>query len=74
MTPEEMILTLRICGNHPEYESFTCEDCPWAPHCDNDGGGAGLSLRAAHIIQELMEENEKLKAAARALDAILEGT
>lgn len=61
MTPAEMILTLRICGNHPKYEGFTCKDCPWLMNCDHDGGGRELSLRAADIIADLMKEVEALK-------------
>ena len=60
MTPAEMVLTLRICGNHPKYDSFTCKDCPWIQNCDHDGGGAELSLRAADIIENLLKEVERL--------------
>ena len=45
MTPEEIILTLRICGEHPKYKDFTCRDCPWIQNCDHDGGGRELNLR-----------------------------
>ena len=70
MTPEEMILTLRICGNHPKYKDFTCKDCPWLLNCDHDGGGAELSLRAADIIEKLQQENAKLRKARETLNAI----
>ena len=60
MTPQEMILTLRICGNHPKYDDFSCGDCPWKENCERDGGGADLSLRAADIIEKLLRQNELL--------------
>lgn len=71
MTPAEMVLTLRICGNHPKYDSFTCKDCPWILNCDHDGGGAELSLRAADIIENLLKEVERLKKYEQAIDQIL---
>ena len=71
MTPAEMVLTLRICGNHPKYDSFTCKDCPWIQNCDHDGGGAELSLRAADIIENLLKEVERLKKYEQAIDQIL---
>ena len=71
MTPAEMVLTLRICGNHPKYDSFTCKDCPWIQNCDHDGGGAELSLRAADIIENLLKEVERLKKYEQAIDQIM---
>ena len=67
MTPEEMILTLRICGEHPKYKDCTCRDCPWIQNCDHDGGGAELSLRAADIIEQLLRENTELRKKSKRL-------
>lgn len=72
MTPEQMILTFRICGNHPKYKDFTCKDCPWIQNCDHDGGGAELSLRAADIIEKLMSENKELRRDSEALAAAMD--
>ena len=71
MTPEELILTFRICGNHPKYKDFTCKDCPWIQNCDHDGGGAELSLRAADIIEKLLSENAELRRDSEAMSAAL---
>ena len=74
MTPEEMILTLRICGNHPEYLRLTCRECPGLEQCE--ANATMPDLVAADVIQNLMEENrklteenEKLKASERAFNA-----
>ena len=72
MTPEQMILTFRICGNHPKYKDFTCKDCPWIQNCDHDGGGAELSLRAADIIEKLLSENKELQRDSEALAAAMD--
>lgn len=71
MTPEELILTFRICGNHPKYKDFTCKDCPWILNCDHDGGGAEPILRAADIIEKLLRENKELRRNSEALSAAL---
>ena len=67
-----MILTFRICGNHPKYKDFTCKDCPWIQNCDHDGGGAELSLRAADIIEKLLSENKELRRDSEALTAAMD--
>lgn len=72
MTPEQMILTFRICGNHPKYKDFTCKDCPWIQNCDHDGGGAELSLRAADIIEKLLSENAELRRDSGTLAAAMD--
>ncbi len=53
MTPEEMIKTLRICGNHPSLIKLTCADCPYVDRCEADKGGASLLLMAAEMIEAL---------------------
>ena len=53
MTPEEMIKTLRICGNHPSLIKLTCADCPYVDRCEADKGGASLLLMAAELIEAL---------------------
>ena len=64
MTPEEMIKTLRICGNHPSTIKLTCADCPYEKTCalDDNYGSAPLMQVAADVIEQLMKE----LAAARA--------
>lgn len=56
MTPEEMIKTLRICGNHPSLIKLTCADCPYVDRCEADSGGASLMLMAAEMIEALISE------------------
>lgn len=72
MTPEEILLTLRICGEHPKYKDFTCRDCPWIQNCDHDGGGRELNLRVADTIEQLLRENKELRRDSEALTAALD--
>lgn len=53
MTAEELVLTLRICGNDPRAEQMKCKDCPNLLHCENDPGNGQLLRMAADMIEAL---------------------
>lgn len=55
MTPEEMIKTLRICGNHPSLLHLRCGDCPYYDKCEGGKGSASLLLMAAEMIEALTD-------------------
>lgn len=78
MTHEELITTLRICGNHPSMDGKSCGDCPYEKLCDPKDT-VTLDLMAASAIEKLLEEKkewlkerEDLKRYEKALEAILE--
>lgn len=64
MKASEMVMALRICGNHPSMKGKTCEDCPFGEQCCESNGGARMSLEAADIIEELMKELAKARVGA----------
>lgn len=54
MKPEEIILALKICGNHLAAKDLSCDECPNKDNCmtENDR----LLIEAAELIEKLMEE------------------
>ena len=70
MEPNDMIKALRICGNHPTMEGYSCLDCPYCENCD-PRDYARLDLMAADTIEKLLAEVERLKPYEQAIDQIL---
>lgn len=70
MTPEDMVTALRICGNHPTMEGYTCLDCPYNDLCD-PRNTARMDLEAADVIEKCLKEIERLKRYEQAVEQIL---
>ena len=69
MKPEEIVLALKICGNHLAAKDLTCDDCPNQNCCmtENDR----LLIAAVTLIEQLQNEVERLKKYEQAVDQIL---
>ena len=59
MTPEEIIMSMKICGNHLSEKDKTCDDCPNQSRCMS--ADDHLTRDAADLIEKLMKENKELR-------------
>ena len=69
MTPEEIVLAMKICGNHLSVKELGCDDCPNHERCMKEDDR--LLIEGAELIESLLKEVERLKRYEQAIDQIL---